>query len=179
MSRRCAYLTMDDIGNFVIDSDLSFAPMADLGWEVEMVPWRRAVDWDDYDVVYICTPWDYQSDVAAFLDVLEAVERSSAQLVNSLELVRWNLEKTYLGELEMRGTDIVPSLFFDRFDADRVAECFAAHDAGKIFNPTLFEGKLEGSIHMGLGYAISEELVMEDGRPKSTMLRKMGILRAK
>ncbi len=132
MSRRCAYLTMDDIGNFVIDSDLSFAPMADLGWAVEMVPWRRAVDWDDYDVVYICTPWDYQSDVAAFLDVLEAVERSSAQLVNSLELVRWNLEKTYLGELEMRGADIVPSLFFDRFDADRVAECFAAHDAGKL-----------------------------------------------
>jgi hypothetical protein len=88
MSRRCAYLTMDDIGNFVIDSDLSFAPMADLGWEVEMVPWRRAVDWDDYDVVYICTPWDYQNDVAAFLDVLEAIERSSAQLVNSLRSLR-------------------------------------------------------------------------------------------
>ncbi len=55
----------------------------------------------------------------------------------------------------------------------------AAHDAGKIFNPTLFEGQLEGSIHMGLGYAISEDLPMEGGRPKSTMLRKCGILRAK
>ena len=55
----------------------------------------------------------------------------------------------------------------------------AAHDAGKIFNPTLFEGQLEGSIHMGLGYAISEDLPMENGRPKSTMLRKCGILRAR
>ncbi len=55
----------------------------------------------------------------------------------------------------------------------------AAHDAGKIFNPTLFEGQLEGSIHMGLGYAISEDLPLEGGRPKSTMLRKCGILRAK
>ena len=132
MSRRCAYLTMDDIGDFVIDSDLSFAPMAELGWEVDMVPWRRAVDWDDYDVVYICTPWDYQNDVAAFLDVLEAIERSSAQLVNSLQLVLWNLEKTYLGELEMRGADIVPSLFFECFDADRVAACFAAHETGRL-----------------------------------------------
>lgn len=60
-----------------------------------------------------------------------------------------------------------------------VKKIVAAHDAGKIFNPTLFEGQLEGSIHMGLGYAISEELVMEGGRPKSTRLRKMGILRAK
>jgi CO/xanthine dehydrogenase Mo-binding subunit len=60
-----------------------------------------------------------------------------------------------------------------------ISKVVAAHDAGKIFNPTLFEGQLEGSIHMGLGYAISEELVMEGGRPKSTRLRQMGILRAK
>lgn len=60
-----------------------------------------------------------------------------------------------------------------------VKKIVAAHDAGKIFNPTLFEGQLEGSIHMGLGYAISEELVMEGGRPKSTRLRDAGILRAK
>lgn len=61
----------------------------------------------------------------------------------------------------------------------KISKITAAHDAGRIMNPTLFEGQLEGSIHMGLGYAISEELVMEEARPKSTMLRKCGILRAK
>lgn len=64
-------------------------------------------------------------------------------------------------------------------DKGFVKRIVAAHDAGKIFNPTLFEGQLEGSIHMGLGYAISEDLEMENGRLKSTMLRKVGILRAK
>ena len=64
-------------------------------------------------------------------------------------------------------------------EAGQVEKIIAAHDAGKIFNPTLFEGQLEGSIHMGLGYAISEDLPMEGGYPKSTMLRKCGILRAK
>ncbi len=64
-------------------------------------------------------------------------------------------------------------------ETGHVSKIVAAHDAGKIFNQTLFEGQLEGSIHMGLGYAISEGMVMEDGRPKSTMLRQMGILRAK
>ncbi len=64
-------------------------------------------------------------------------------------------------------------------DDGQIKKIVAAHDAGKIFNPTLFEGQLEGSIHMGLGYAISESMEMEDGIPKSTMLRKMGILRAK
>jgi xanthine dehydrogenase molybdenum-binding subunit len=56
---------------------------------------------------------------------------------------------------------------------------YAAHDAGKIINPTLFEGQIEGSLHMGLGYAISEDLPCEKGVPKSTRLRKCGILRAK
>jgi selenium-dependent xanthine dehydrogenase len=64
-------------------------------------------------------------------------------------------------------------------DDGQIKKIVAAHDAGKIFNPTLFEGQLEGSIHMGLGYAISEGMEMEGGFPKSTMLRKMGILRAK
>lgn len=132
MGKRCAYLTMDDIGFFVSDAELSFAPMAELGWQVDMVPWRRDVEWDNYDLVYICTPWDYQNDVAAFLDVLETVERSTAILVNGLGLVRWNLEKTYLRELELRGADIVPSLFFDRYEAARVAGWFAAHGTDRI-----------------------------------------------
>ncbi|RIK44744.1 MAG: selenium-dependent xanthine dehydrogenase [Chloroflexi bacterium] len=64
-------------------------------------------------------------------------------------------------------------------DEGQVQKITAAHDAGRIVNPTLFEGQIEGSIHMGLGYAISEELVLVDGKPKSTMLRQCGILRAK
>lgn len=64
-------------------------------------------------------------------------------------------------------------------DAGHVTELVAAHDAGKVMNPTLFEGQIEGSLHMGLGYALSEELIMENGRPKSTRLRDCGVLRAK
>jgi len=64
-------------------------------------------------------------------------------------------------------------------DDGQIAKVIAAHDAGKIFNPTLFEGQLEGSLHMGLGYATSEKLVLENGWPKSTRLRQCGILRAK
>jgi CO/xanthine dehydrogenase Mo-binding subunit len=60
-----------------------------------------------------------------------------------------------------------------------IIKVVAAHDAGKIINPTLFEGQIEGSVHMGLGYAVSEDLEMENGFPKSTKLRKMGVLRAK
>ena len=54
----------------------------------------------------------------------------------------------------------------------------AAHDAGKILNPTLFEGQIEGSVHMGLGYAISEEYIQKNGFPVTDKLGKCGVLRA-
>jgi selenium-dependent xanthine dehydrogenase len=64
-------------------------------------------------------------------------------------------------------------------DEGKIDTVYAAHDAGKIINPGLFEGQIEGSIHMGLGYALSEDLELENCVPKSTRLRKCGILRAK
>jgi selenium-dependent xanthine dehydrogenase len=64
-------------------------------------------------------------------------------------------------------------------DEGEIDTVYAAHDAGKIINPGLFEGQIEGSIHMGLGYALTEDLELENCVPKSTHLRKCGILRAK
>ena len=46
-------------------------------------------------------------------------------------------------------------------------------------NPTLFEGQIEGAVHMGLGYALTEEFKEEGCRPVTTKLGRMGIIRAK
>ena len=89
-------------------------------------------DWSDYDVVYICTPWDYQDNVDEFLAVLEEIDASSATLVNSLELVHWNLEKDYLRDLERRGAAIVPSLFRNELDASDVPSWFESHRTGTV-----------------------------------------------
>jgi xanthine dehydrogenase molybdenum-binding subunit len=64
-------------------------------------------------------------------------------------------------------------------DDGRVSEVIAAHDVGRAINPKLCEGQLEGSVHMGLGYALSEDLRQESGRPVTTRLRDLGVLRAR
>ena len=61
----------------------------------------------------------------------------------------------------------------------KIETVYAAHDAGKIMNPIMFEGQIEGAVHMGLGYALTEELPMIDGQLVSTKLRDLKILRAK
>src|SRR5262249_8298983 len=55
----------------------------------------------------------------------------------------------------------------------------AAHDVGRAVNPALCRGQIEGSIHMGLGYALSEELPCKDGMPVNRTMRGLGVLRAR
>ena len=63
-------------------------------------------------------------------------------------------------------------------DKGEVEKMVAAHDAGKIMNPMLFEGQIEGAVAMGLGYALREDLPMKEGYLVHDKYRKLGILRA-
>ena len=61
----------------------------------------------------------------------------------------------------------------------RLERVIAAHDVGRAINPRLCAEQMEGGIHMGLGYALSEDFPSTDGVPNSLLLRDLGIPRAK
>jgi hypothetical protein len=103
---------MDNPDGFTIDDELAYAPLRSLGWSVETVSWRAPdVVWDNFDIVLIRSPWDYQNAPQDFIRILEQIDASKAELQNPLALVRWNLDKRYLRELEHRGIPIVPTLW--------------------------------------------------------------------
>jgi selenium-dependent xanthine dehydrogenase len=63
----------------------------------------------------------------------------------------------------------------------KIERVLAAHDVGRAVNPQLCEGQIEGSVHMGLGYALTEDFPTdpETAFPTNMTLRSLGILRAK
>jgi CO/xanthine dehydrogenase Mo-binding subunit len=61
-------------------------------------------------------------------------------------------------------------------DEGRLVKVIAAHDVGKALNPLLAEGQIEGGVHMGLGQALSEDFVVEDGFPVTTTLKSLHIV---
>ncbi|HET9724753.1 MAG TPA: selenium-dependent xanthine dehydrogenase [Actinomycetota bacterium] len=63
-------------------------------------------------------------------------------------------------------------------DDGAVGRVVAAHDVGRAINPTLLEGQIEGAVHMGLGFALTEEFVVEGGVPVTTTLKSLGIVPA-
>lgn len=60
-----------------------------------------------------------------------------------------------------------------------VARIVAAHDVGRAINPQLCRAQVEGAVVMGLGYALTEDLPLEDGMPTVTNVRDLGALRAR
>lgn len=71
------------------------------------------------------------------------------------------------------GAGLSPSYSFTAYVAEvevdeetgfvRPVEIWAAHDCGRAINPLAVEGQIEGSIHMGLGQVLSEELDYHEG----------------
>jgi selenium-dependent xanthine dehydrogenase len=61
----------------------------------------------------------------------------------------------------------------------RMTRVVAAHDVGHAINPKACAGQIEGGVHMGLGYALSEDFTSTNGVPDSLLLRDCGILKAK
>jgi hypothetical protein len=132
-TKKYAYLSMQDPGDYVTDYDLSFDAMAAQGWDIDSVAWRDPeIDWDAYDAVYLCTARDYPQQLDEIVAVLQSIEESSAILVNELSLVQWTPRKTYLRDLESRGADIVPSLWCTDIDAEDIPNWFAAHGTDTV-----------------------------------------------
>jgi xanthine dehydrogenase molybdenum-binding subunit len=60
----------------------------------------------------------------------------------------------------------------------RVRRLVSAHDVGRALNPLAAEGQIHGGIHMGLGYALSERLVVEQGQVLTASFMDYAILKA-
>jgi xanthine dehydrogenase molybdenum-binding subunit len=63
-------------------------------------------------------------------------------------------------------------------DSGRIERVVAAQDVGRAINPLQVRGQMEGGIHMGLGYALSEAYEVEDGRPVTESVKALGIIPA-
>ena len=124
--KNCAFLTMDNLQDFVCYDELLYDPLRRLGWDARPISWhRRDIDWNQFDAVIIRSTWDYQKTPRQFIAVLEEIDRSSARLENSLALVKWNINKTYLQDLEKRDVEIVPTLWRQSMGPDEMQFFFS------------------------------------------------------
>ncbi|MBW1779073.1 MAG: xanthine dehydrogenase family protein, partial [Deltaproteobacteria bacterium] len=61
----------------------------------------------------------------------------------------------------------------------KILDYVAAHDVGKAINPMLLEGQVYGGVMMGIGYALTEQILSEKGQCMNPNFRDYKILTAK
>lgn len=110
------------------EHEAEFVPMeaacAALGIRLEAVVWDDPqLQPSDYDAFVIGTTWDYAEKPEQFLRVLEQLS-AAKPLFNSLDIVRWNLDKRYLVDLEQKGIQVVPTLWRSAADQPTIDAAF-------------------------------------------------------
>lgn len=90
------------------------ARLRDKGAEAVPLIWDQPNSLAAGDGIVIRSTWDYHLNSAAFERWIGEIERSSLRLLNSPEVILWNLDKSYLQDLSRRGLSTVPSLFFSK-----------------------------------------------------------------
>jgi hypothetical protein len=82
------------------------------GIETSAVVWNDAqAPWDLFDAVIIRSCWDYHYHPADFAAWTTRLEQKRTPLWNPAALVRWNMDKTYLRDLQRAGIPIVPTVW--------------------------------------------------------------------
>ena len=124
---------MDSLEGFVSYDYLVRDILQQRGVRVDEVSWRDPhADWDQYKLVVIRSPWDYQQSCSQFLDVLARIDASRANLQNPLKVVRWNVEKTYLRDLQNSGITIVPTAWLQSPTVAELTNLFQQLNADQV-----------------------------------------------
>lgn len=64
-----------------------------------------------YDAILIRTIWDYFKKYDQFINLLDILDSSGIPVFNPVEILRWNMNKQYLNELQGEGIEIIPTVF--------------------------------------------------------------------
>lgn len=115
------------------EEHLDTGPLSDAlnasGVDSEIAIWHEPRDWSVYDAAIFRSPWDYAERTEEFMEWLQRAE-PRVRLINSPDLIRWNLDKRYLRELAEQGVDIVPTTFCENLEQCR--EALASHGGGSV-----------------------------------------------
>ncbi len=93
-----------------------------------------------------------------------------------------NLGRDFRGNLSMTytfGTHGVRVKVDEETGKVDILQYIAAHDVGKAINPLLLEGQVYGGVLMGIGYALTEQVILEKGEMMNPNFRDYKILTAK
>ncbi len=131
--KRCALLTCDDLENHILDEEYLENALKASGWEFQWVSWNKEdIPWDEFRCAIIRTTWDYTEDTPRFLSQLEKISQSQCRLFNEYSTIVWNTQKTYLKKFASAGVSVIPTLWKNWNELERLQEELRSFNSQKV-----------------------------------------------
>lgn len=178
MAARVAFATHAGFPNLTDDDRLAAAALIERGVNVEAVLWNDpAENWSDYSAVVIRSCWDYHLMPGEFRSWLDRLDSENVRLCNPSRVLRWNMDKTYLSDLQARGIPVLDSVWLDPGEPIELAELLrrknwetavvkpaisaAAHRTELVSLDTAFERQAFFETLIGAGGVIVQDFAEE------------------
>lgn len=109
------------------------------------------VAWESFDVVMIKSTWDYFDKPEEFRKWLKDMERRKINLFNPVPVLRWNMDKIYLRDMEAANIPVIPSVWLDKGESFDLKSILKRLDADEIIVKPRISGASKNTIKVGLG----------------------------
>ena len=93
------------------------------GLRVKIAVWNDVqVDWKQFDVVILKSPWDYHDNFDLFMLWLSGLDTAGIKVLNPYKTVLWNSDKHYLKQIADDGLPVIESVFLEKGTVPDLAE---------------------------------------------------------
>ncbi|MBC5993200.1 ATP-grasp domain-containing protein [Pontibacter cellulosilyticus] len=135
--QQIALITYFNTGNFSGISDQEnddlYNYLTQKGLSVSYQIWDDPeVDWTQFELIILKSPWDYFDKIDAFYTWLDKLEQLGCRVLNPVQTVRWNADKRYLKDVQDKGMKIVPTVWLQKGSTFNAGEAFATLGSEKI-----------------------------------------------
>lgn len=100
----------------------------------------KTINWTDFDYLIFRNTWDYFEKETEFKIWLDQIEKLGIKTLNPIEIIKQNIHKFYLHEMEKQGVTILPTIFIDKTDYLNVAQLIPPHWKKAVIKPAFSAG---------------------------------------
>jgi len=112
---RTGIVTGEGAPRLTKDGQRLLAALQEREHTVDPVRWDdSSVNWEQYDCLIIRSCWQYYTDREAFRNWIDTVNQYDVHVVNASDILRWNMHKYYLRDLERADVPVIPTEYVDQ-----------------------------------------------------------------
>lgn len=117
----------------------------------------KNINWTDFDYLIFRNTWDYFEKESEFKIWLDHIEKLGMKTLNPIEIIKQNIHKFYLRDLEQHGITILPTVFIDKTKNLNLAALIPSHWKKAVLKPAFSAGSYLTEV-----FEISESQVISE-----------------